>query len=424
MNRKRWTVAIILVLVVLAGGTSAARWRWRRGSGSDPLRLQLLYQAWAEFDARRYDAAAAKLDQRKAEVAPTPLDWMLRARIAEAQGRSAEALATLKLIPDSDVIGPRARLRRGQIERALGHASAAEEAFRRSVTLDPAMIQPHRELAYLYALQLRYEACDAEFRALARLMSLDHVLAFAWCQNLCRIWDPYEARKALTRLVEGDPNDRWSRMALATSYRLTNQFDAAEKMLLPLPDSDPDALTIRIQLALDRGRIEAAEQLARHGPDSHAGLSSMRGKLALHGDDPARAAAHFRAVLESDRDDRDALQGLGQALRKLADPKASEYLDLAARHDLLKRAILDSVTTIRTNPRLFYQLGVMCESVNWPDPARAWYQLAIGRDALDTQAQQALVRLNQGRPRKSVESGPRTDASGARLDFTNVGHDG
>ena len=79
----------------------------------DPMRLQLLYQAWSEFDSKRYDAATATLDRRQSEVASTPLDWMLRARIAESQGRLAEALDKLKRIPDSAVIGARARLKAG-----------------------------------------------------------------------------------------------------------------------------------------------------------------------------------------------------------------------------------------------------------------------------------------------------------------------
>ena len=78
----------------------------------------------------------------------------------------------------------------GQIEHSRHRARAAEAAYRHAVMLDPNLIQPHRELAYLYALQRRSAECDAEFRALARLMSLDHVLTFAWCQNYCRIWEP------------------------------------------------------------------------------------------------------------------------------------------------------------------------------------------------------------------------------------------
>src|SRR5262249_15121795 len=237
-----------------------------------------------------------------------------------------------------------------------------EAYYRRALALDPSLTQPHRELAYLYALQRRKADCDAEFRALARLMPLDYVLAFAWCQNLCGIWDPYEAKKALTQLVAADHSDRLSRLALATSFRLINQPEEAEKVLRTLPDSDPDALALRARLALDRGEVEAAEELVRHGPEGHAGLALLRGDFALHNGDPRRAETCFRAALGSDPDDRDALRGLGMALRKLGDPETGQYLDLASRFDRLRRTIVDSVTTIRTDPDLFYKLGEMCES--------------------------------------------------------------
>jgi tetratricopeptide (TPR) repeat protein len=411
-NPKRWALGVVLFLVVMAAGTSAARRAWRRVPGQSPSRLQLLYQAWREFDSKRYDAATATLDRRQSEVAPTPLDWMLRARIAEARGRLAEALDWLKRIPDRDAIGARARLKAGQIEKALGHAAAAEAHYRRALALDPALTQPHRELAYLYALQRRKADCDAEFRALARLMPLDHVLAFAWCQNLCGIWDPYEARKALTQFVTGDPSDRCSRLALATSFRLINQPEEAEKVLLTLPNSDSDALVIRVRLALDRGQIEAAEELVRHSPEGHAGLDLLRGEFALHDSDPRQAEMCFRAALRSDPDARDALRGLGMALRKLADPKAGEYLDLASRYDRLKRTIIDSVTTIRTDPDLFYKLGGMCESVNHTIEARTWYQLAIGRNPMDSRAQKALARIEKRALGGSTESQTRKDRAG------------
>jgi tetratricopeptide (TPR) repeat protein len=406
---RRWTLVIVLSLVVMAAGTAAARWAWRRFPAQDPSRLEQLYQAWSEFDSGRYDAATALLDRRQSEVAPTPLDWMLRARIAEAQGRPAEALDWLDKIPDDDAIGARAQLKAGQVERARGHASAAEAHYRRALKLDPAQIQAHRELAYLYAVQRRKAECDAEFRALARLMPLDHILAFAWCQNFCRIWDPNEARTTLSQFVAEDPSDRLSRLALAYSFQLINQPDDAEKVLLPLPASDPDARALRARLALDRGDVEAAEELARHGPEGHAELDVIRGEFALHRADPRRAAAYFRSALRSDPDDRDALHGLGLALNALGDRKADEYLDLASRHDRLRRTIQASVTTIRTDPLLFSKLGEMCEAVNRPEEARVWYQLAINLDTLNTRAQRALARLEKKTSEGGTGSGTRSD---------------
>jgi tetratricopeptide (TPR) repeat protein len=408
-KHSRWTLALVaLVLVVLVTAGLAPR-LWSRGSVRDPKRLGLLQAAWNEFAAQRYDRAQAILDRRAAEVAATPLDWMLRARIAEAQGHPARALDHLERIPDSDPIAAQAWLKAGQIELARHHARAAEAAYRHALGLSPDQIQAHRELAYLYAVQRRKAECDAEFRALVRLMPLDYTLAFAWCQNYCDLWDVPGARKVLIPFVAADPTDRTSRLALATSYALAGRLAEAEDALRPLADSDPDARALRVQLAVDRGDLEAAETLVRDGPADHARLNYFRGRLALQGNDPRRAAAYFHTALRQDPEDRDASYGLGVALRNLGDPQARDFLRIASLHDQLKRTIKDSVTTIETDPKLFDKLGEICESLGHGLEARVWYQLAVGRDPVDTQAHQALARLDQLGIEKANESTSKQD---------------
>ena len=227
-------------------------------------------------------------------------------------------------------------------------------------------------------------------------MNLDVVLAFAWCQNYCGLWDPKEAYDVLRELVAEDPDDRWSRLALATCCRLTNQREEAEKVLGWLPDEDADARAIRIKLAIEQGAIASAEELAREGPNDNPRLTLMRGELALRGNNPRQAAEYFRAVLQSQPEDRDALQGLGVALRKLGDSGGDRYLQFAARQDKLRRTINEvSDTTIETDPKLFFKLGEMCESLNRLEEAKTWFQLAISQDPLDAQAHQALARLKK-----------------------------
>src|SRR3954454_2817366 len=99
-SRKRWTLAILLVLIAFSLGAIAVGRTWRRDAGQDPQRLGLLYEAWKAFDAKHQAEAIELLDRRAAEVAPTSLDWMLRGRIAEAQGKPKDALGFLDHIPD------------------------------------------------------------------------------------------------------------------------------------------------------------------------------------------------------------------------------------------------------------------------------------------------------------------------------------
>ena len=101
---KRWALALVLLLVTLVASALAVPRLWVRSSKKAPQHLDLLYTALNEFNATNFDQASAILDRRAAEVAPTSLDWMLRARIAEAQSRPEQALDYLKHIPDSDSI--------------------------------------------------------------------------------------------------------------------------------------------------------------------------------------------------------------------------------------------------------------------------------------------------------------------------------
>jgi tetratricopeptide (TPR) repeat protein len=391
-----WALAIVVILITVVVGKVVAARLWPPGSEHDPNRFGLLRTAFDEFAAKRYDRARAILDQRAAEVTPTALDWMLRARIAESQGRPAEALDHLKHIPESDPISANAWLKTGQLELARGHARAAEAAYCHALQLDPEQVQSYRELAYLYAVQRRQAECDAQFRTLYRLMPLDYTLAFAWCQNYCWLWDVEGARKALLQFVAEDPSDRWSRLALATGYQLTGHLDTAEDILRPLPNADPGARGLRVQIAIDRGEIETAEDLARDGPASHVGLNIFHGRLAMQRNELRAAADYFRAALRQEPNNRDAMHGLGVALQGLGDPQSKEFLQFASRYDRLKRTIKESVVTLQTDQKIFFKLGELCESLDRRDEAIVWYRLAIARDPLDKEAHQGLTRLDPG----------------------------
>jgi len=67
------------------------------------------------------------------------------------------------------------------------------------------------------------------------------------------------------------------------------------------------------------------------------------------------------------------------------------------------------VLTSETDPKLFDKLGEICESLHRREEARVWYQLAIGRDPLDSRAHQALARLDQAAPEKVSDSPAKPD---------------
>jgi predicted Zn-dependent protease len=395
-RRRRSLLRLLLpiVIMLLLAGAVAVR-SWLTAKPGDAARLDLLQAALKEFAAQHYAQATELLDRRTREVAPTALDWMLRARIAEAQGRLADAVDYLRRIPDTDPIAPQASLKAGQIEIVRGRARAAETALLQSITLAPDSVQARRELAYLYTIQRRWAECDAQFRALNRIVSMDYVLAFAWCQNDCDLWDPHEARKQLTKFIEVDPTDRFSRLALTVCLHVLSRFSEAETAIAPLPESDPEARALRVQFAIERGDIETAETLANDGPADHAKLNILRGDLARYHGLARKAESYYRAALEKEPDARDAIHGLGLALRQLGDPAWEKYLKAAATRDEMKRSIKASANMIKVDIKLYCKLGELCESIGHLAQARVWYRLAIKVDPLDTTAHQGLARLEK-----------------------------
>jgi tetratricopeptide (TPR) repeat protein len=395
-GRWKWFIPVLSFLAVAIAVGAATAHRLRAiNPVKPPQRLDLLYAAWNEFNSSRFDQASAILDRRAAIAMPTALDWMLRARIAESRGRLTDALDHLKQIPDADPIGSQAWLKAGQIELARHNARGAETAFVHSLKLNPDQIQAYRELAYLYALQRRRHECDAQFRAMSARFPFDYVLAFAWCQNYCRLWDYNEARPVLSQFVEFDPADRLSRLALATSLRLASLFDQAEDAVRSLPDSDPDARALRVESAIDKGEIEAATALASNGPADHARLNALRGRLALGSKDATGAAGYFRAALRQEPDDPESSRGLGLALQLMGEPRAEEFIETAARYEKFRRALQNSTTTVHTDPKLYTKLGEHCESNGCASEARVWYELALRRDPEDVKARESLDRLGQ-----------------------------
>jgi tetratricopeptide (TPR) repeat protein len=94
-------------------------------------------------------------------------------------------------------------------------------------------------------------------------------------------------------------------------------------------------------------------------------------------------------------DDRRCLNGLAQALRVTGQDQTAQPLFKAVqRHDalidLVRRA---AEMTHRDDRELLFALGAACEALQLLPEARAWYNLALARDPLNSETQIALYRL-------------------------------
>lgn len=388
-RRVAWIgAAVVALAAAIAVGALARR-------PVDPDRL--FREARAALDAGQSDRAQQIVNRLARLRAPGPFDRLLRAQVAEARGRPDDAVAELDAVADSHPLAPVARVLAGQIEVKRYRLRAAEAQFLRAVAREPKAVQAHRELSYLYNIQQRQDELDRELNALSELNELTVERLVHWGKTRNVVWKPDRDCEELAKFLAADPDDRLSRLALAEGLRRLDRRDEAERVLAPLPASDPDARARRALIALDRGDIGAVESLLAGGPADHPLLAKLRGQLAIsRGDFPA-AVAHLRRAYRADPTDRAVQQGLGSALRRTGDEVAAGPLLAAARrHDALTPLISRaSSPEAGADPALPAKLGAACEAAGRLYEARAWYKIAVARDPLDRPAQQSVFRLGR-----------------------------
>jgi len=386
---RLWPIAL-LALVISAGGWAIRQYR-KPALGAD----EIWEQAQRDLEEGRYPQVERALNQIGRLRAPTPFDWYLRASLANLRDRPDEALADLARVPDRHALGSRARMLTGQIERKRARVRFAEEAFLAALAIDPSLVQAHRELIYIYGMQLRRAELSREFLALKKLNAFTFKNAFHWCLLRNNSWEPREAAADLSRFVATDPLDRWSRLALADNYRRMGLHAEAESALASLPPDDNQANRLRIEIALDRQENERADELLARGPADDPALARLRGRRALARRDGQSAVRYFRLAYAADPSYRDTLFGLLSAWELLGNQKEAEPLrTLAQNLDRLNTLVLQAAKPAAAeNAALMRDLGSTCAALHRDDEARAWFELAIARDPLDSSAQQALFRL-------------------------------
>jgi len=128
------------------------------------------------------------------------------------------ALDALARVPDDHYMAPQARLLAGQSELRRDRVRQAEEWLRAALELNPQLVQAHRELIYIYGMQLRRTELGAEFTALSKLSDLTFDNAFHWC--LLPAWSGMRGPRAQSpcpRLVQARDQIEPARFRVAAS---------------------------------------------------------------------------------------------------------------------------------------------------------------------------------------------------------------
>ena len=268
-------------------------------------------------------------------------------------------------------------------------------------------------MIYIYGIQLRKREIDLEFKALARLEHLSHHDLFTWGLTHFTDWDRGIAPE-LEAAIEADPDDRHSRLALATLlFDEPHMERRVMQALESLPPDDPGAAALRIELNLAHGRLEEAQSLLEKAPRNGPALARLRGRAALLRRDHTAAITYFREALSDLPCDRVALSELGKALLLAGDQAAAEsYMAKARRLDDVYKLINRVSRPDRENDRGdLTRLGTACEAAGLREEARGWYELAIGQEPFDALAQQGLRRLHDAECAPTSKAGGQAHAS-------------
>jgi lipopolysaccharide biosynthesis regulator YciM len=389
--RRAWIWLLGLTLIVLILGF----WIFRYGVSQTVSPDAVWEQAEQDLRDGRFDRVESALKRLSQIRKPTPLDCVLRAQYTWARDQPNQALAELAQVPEEHYMGARARLLAGQIELRRDRVRYAEESLRAALRIDPALVQAHRELIYILGMQLRRAELNAQFLALSKLTGLKFENVFHWCLLRNNSWDPREQVETLTRYVTADPSDRFSRLALAENYRRLGLFDEVESALAALPREDSESIAIRVQSALDRQDQDEAERLLACGASDNPVLARLRGRLALSRRDAAGALHYFQIAYAADPEYRETVFGLLLALEMNGDDKAAlpfreQARNLERLNTLINRAAAHKG---EQDAALLRQLGAACAALHRDAEARAWYNLVIARDPLDSESQRALYGL-------------------------------
>ena len=335
--------------------------------------------------------------------APTASDWFLRAELAAIQDHLDDAIADLEQVPDEHPFAAQGRLIAGQVERRRDRLRYAEQALLDAIRLDPSLVQAHRELIRIYGIQLRRPEFNREFQALKRLVVLSFDDVYHWTSVRNNLWEPGAVVEDLMRFVAADPSDRWTQLALADIFRRMGLLTEAKSTLDGFPQDDPEATAIRVQMALDSQNENEAERLLASGPTrppcprtfARSGRPCSRECRELH-------CAFSNRLRRRSRRSGDRKWNARRVFDQLGNEAEAKFFREAAANlgrlnSLLPRG---GVQGARNDLDLIREFGITCAALHRDDEARAWIELAIAANPLDSKSQQLMHKLGSPeRPR-------------------------
>ena len=335
------------------------------------------------------------------------------------QDQHDAAIEAYRAIPDRSFWAVEARFREGLLElRPFGRAAKAEELWKKCLDLDEAgdanTISPMGQAATVELLTIylfQHRKADAREliwrwhrraspenrgRAVIALLALEFGPAPA----------PADLLKNLEACVAADPNDQYSRRALARAYvELGDKEEAGLKLLEDLVRAHPENLghwAAYLSGLAERGDVEAMRSVVEKLPpeaDGDLECWQLRGMMHEMSQQWTEAAACFTKALGFEPSRRELHSHLGYVLRRGDDlEQAAKYersaSELGAAEERLHVAY-EQLTATQSRPvaESAYMLGELYEKRARMREARAWYEEALRLMPNHVQAGEAIDRV-------------------------------
>lgn len=210
----------------------------------------------------------------------------------------------------------------GAVAMGRGDAGAAEQAFRRALTLDAGYVPAVQNLARLFEQQDGIAAAEGPWRSLLKSEPGNAAALLALAQLKLRQNDTPAARQLLEQAAK-DAQSLRAQLALARLQLASGEVEAAAESTAAaarLAPQSPDVLLLQAEVALASGDAEAArtatgelEQIAESLQEPNARFLQALGLLHLRLGDAASAQERFEAAFAASGETSvPALRGLLQ----------------------------------------------------------------------------------------------------------------
>lgn len=327
---------------------------------------------------------------------------LLRARMALARDRPAEAVRPLDLIDPDGPSSIDAAFWKGRTLLAAGQYRRAIDWFRSAAGRRPDDVESHRWLAAALYESGDHKTARGELREVIRLAPEDP-RAWRTVALLLKEDDETEqAREAYSTALRLDPTQPRVRLEFAEVLTSLGQYGEAGRQLEAcsgrVPEDDRLELLARGLLARgDQEQVRSSLDGALVRYPNHVGLLNLRAQTEASDGRTAEAIALLDRALEVDPHHAASYYRRG-LLRKAAGDAEGAAGDLSRSAELNARLaemskLNDEAAGRPEDAEIRVKIGRLCEQLGKFDLAASWYRAALASDPGNIDARTGLGAL-------------------------------